>query len=173
MQQWKGYKATRYNRAAAGVQYSYFIKDSRDGRFISGGSIFESSGKLFSHGLYYGAGGPSQQGDRSAIPPGSSGNAFEYSESPIDQVDALARTHDMTYDEAGAEDFHSDPRGLAADIAFVAGLENYLEQASQEGYVDSYTKKAPSKEAINSAKIAVGAFKTIIANKVDNLIKEK
>lgn len=162
-----------FGKKGRGVQYSYFIKDAKTGRFVSGGSIFESSGKLFSHGLYYGAGGTSQQGDRGAVPPGSSGNAFEYSETPIDEVDALARTHDVTYEGSGAEDFYSDTKGLLADILFVEGLESYLDKASQEGYTDAYTKKAPSKEAINSANIAVVAFKAIIANKVDNVIKGK
>lgn len=156
-----------FGEKGRGVQYSYFIEGD-DGRFISGGSRFEKSGELFSHGLYYGAGGPSQQGDRSYIPAGTPGNSFEYSESPIDQVDALARIHDMSYDAVGAEDFHSDPKGLAADIAFVAGLKSYLEQATQEGYKDPYTNKAASREAINSARIAIVAFETIIANKKKN-----
>ncbi len=162
-----------FGKLGRGVKYSYFIKDSRDGRFISGGSSFKKSGGAFSHGLYYGAGGPSQQGDRTHVPPGSTDNNFTYSEEPIDEVDALARTHDMAYDNARVKDFYSDPAGLAADIAFVQGLETYISNASKEGYKDAITGRAPSSEAIKSANIAITSFKILIANKVDNLIKQQ
>ena len=161
-----------FGEKGRGVLYSYFIKDSRDGRFHSGGSSFEESGGTFSHGFYYGAGGPSQQGDRTAVPIGTSGNSFTYDLEPIDEVDALARTHDMTYDQAGATDFYSDPNGLAADIAFVEGLKTFVANASTDGYIDAITGRPPSTESVKSAKIAITSFTILIANKVDNLIKQ-
>jgi RHS repeat-associated protein len=161
-----------FGKEGRGVKYSYFIKDSRDGRFMSGGSSFEKSGEAFSHGLYYGAGATSQQGDRPSIRAGTKGNSFLYNERPIDEVDGLARKHDMTYEKDGAKDFHSDPSGLSADIAFVEGLTTYVTNASKSGYKDAITGRTPSTEAIKSANIAIKAFKILIANKIDNLIKQ-
>ena len=162
-----------FGKEGRGVKYSYFVKDNRTGRFISGGSIFESSGGFFSHGLYYGAGGPSQQGDRSFVPPGSPNNKFTYSEKPIDEVDALARSHDMNYEKAGVTDFHSDPKGIPADLELISELESYLERASQKGYKDAVTGKAPSKEAITSAKRAIYGFKLLMGNKLCEKHKEE
>ncbi len=157
-----------------GVKYTYFIKDTRTGSFSrAGSSMLEKSGGLTSHGLYMGAGGTSEQGDRSAVPAGTSRNRFTYNEKPIDEVDGLAKSHDMTYDKAGAKDWHSDPAGLIADIALVNGLIDYVNKSSKEGYKDAITGRAPSKEAIASAKLGITLFQGVIANKIDNLIKSK
>ncbi|MCK6610371.1 MAG: hypothetical protein L6Q78_04955 [Bacteroidia bacterium] len=162
-----------------GVQYSYFIKDSRDASFVSGGSVFEDNTELGTgwgltkHGLYYGSGATSQQGNRSFIPAGSKGNKYTYSERPIDEVDALARAHDMSYEKDNSNDWWSDPRGLAADRAFVQGLQEYFERASQKGYVDEISKKAPSEEAKSAARNAIRIFNLAIKNKEAKLDEEK
>lgn len=141
-----------------GVKYTYFAR-GRDGRFVKGGSLFESSEGPFSHGFYYGAGGPTEQGDRSAVPPGSGQNRFIYDGlDPIDEVDALAREHDQAYERAGVEDWHSDPKGIEADKVFVQGLKEYQKRASQDGYVDKNTGRPPSKEAFIAAEKGILAF---------------
>jgi hypothetical protein len=48
----------------------------------------------------------------------------------------------------------NNPAGLAADIAFVQGLETYVANVSKEGYKDVITERAPSSEAIKSTNIA-------------------
>ena len=167
-----------FGKKGRGVQYSYFIKDSRDGSFISGGSVFEDNTELSTgwgltkHGLYYGAGATSQQGNRKAVPAGTKGNKYTYDETPIDEVDALARTHDMSYESDNATDWWSDPRGLAADRAFVQGLQEYLDRASQEGYVDAVTGRAPSDEAKSAATNAIRIFNLAIKNKEAKLDEE-
>lgn len=161
-----------FGKKGPGVEYSYFITDTRDGRFISAGSKFEESGGAFSHGLYYGAGGTSQQGNRSSVPAGGKGNSFTYDEKPIDEVDRLAREHDISYDKAGVKDFHSDPAGLVADLIFVVRLKEYVANASKKGYKDAITERAPSSESIISANRAIAAFTILIANKIDNLLMQ-
>ena len=104
---------------------------------------------------------------------GSPNNKFTYSEKPIDEVDALARSHDMNYEKAGVTDFHSDPKGIPADLELISELESYLERASQKGYKDAVTGKAPSKEAITSAKRAIYGFKLLMGNKLCEKHKEE
>jgi hypothetical protein len=47
----------------------------------------------------------------------------------------------------------------------VKGLQEYIDRASQKGYKDAVTGKAPSEEAVSSAKNAVLLFNQAIKNK--------
>jgi len=134
--------------------------------------MINDCGGALDHGLYYGSGGTSQQGDRTNIPAGTPGNRFTYDETPIDEVDDLARTHDMTYDEARVKNFYSDPAGVAADRAFVQGLETYLANASR-GRNDAITGRAPSSEAIKYAERAVVSFRILVVTKIVNFVTKK
>ncbi|HRD52967.1 MAG TPA: RHS repeat-associated core domain-containing protein [Flavobacteriales bacterium] len=155
-----------FGPAGPGIEYTYFAPDGKGG-FNRSGHVFDPSGGATSHGIYYGAGGPSELGPQPQGPPGtqwagvpgSERNRFTYEEPAIDEVDALARTHDMNYDKAGAKDWHSDPRGIPADLEFIEGLERYVANASQEGYVDQVTGRPPSQEAVSSAKSAATFFR--------------
>jgi RHS repeat-associated protein len=157
-----------FGPAGRGIEYTYFTPDAGGG-YNQSGHAFDPTGGATSHGIYYGAGGPSELGPQPQGPPGTqwagapgaAGNAFTYDEPAIDEVDALARTHDMTYERAGAKDWHSDPKGLMADLDFIAGLEEYVANASKEGYVDKVTGRAPSKEAVSAAKGAAAFFKGV------------
>ena len=104
-----------------------------------------------------------------AVPAGTAGNKYTYSEKPIDEPDALARSHDITYENAGVTSWWGDTKGLDADRRFVQGLQEYINNASQNGYKDTVTKKSPSKEALSSAKNAIILFNKAIKNKEKKL----
>jgi RHS repeat-associated protein len=169
-----------FGEKGRGTQYTYFTS-ATDGGWIQSASSFDETGGVASHGHYYGGGGPSAAGTMPKGPPGapwagvpgSDKNKWTYEEKPIDEVDALARQHDMDYDSAEVSDWLKDPAGIPADLKFVSELSQFLDRASQKGYKDSFTGRAPSRESIESARFAMSAFMLLIDNKMQEEKKGK
>lgn len=150
-----------YGEKGKGILFRYFVQDSRTGSFMRSSSVFEEKSNMTYHGLYYGAGAPTQQGNRSSVPEGSENNKFTYHESAIDKVDGFAKEHDQNYNLVDAEDFQSDPKGLVPDLVFIERLKKICKEAKDPDYIDKVTGRKPSEEALYAA------------NKVDNLFKGK
>jgi len=152
-----------------GVKYTYFSDYGSAGFYQNGISeMFVKDNRFYKHGIYYGPGCPTVNGTR--FEQGKGVNDYDYSLDPIDEVDEMARKHDQEYDFDGYGDNGSwlfpasltDYQTIEADRGFVQELKDYIERASQEGYVDNWTEKAPSQEALDAAKTAISYFENII-----------
>ncbi|MDQ3072654.1 MAG: hypothetical protein M3Q97_05270 [Bacteroidota bacterium] len=131
--------------------------------------IMRASGTLIAHGLFYGSGTPTKFGEEYD----PKHNPYLFSLAPIDEVDAIAKAHDKDYDQPWYNDggWRNDPSTLIADYLLVFRLEDYINRATQDGYVDKITGRAPSEEAIQSAENAIFFFKRIILVKTFILYK--
>ena len=159
-----------------GVEYTYFI-DPGDGRYNwSGNSFFDKDKNLGYHDIYYGPGCPTVWGPRKKHKWGS--NDYDYSLSPIDEVDALAKEHDKAYDFEGfgknaflLPAWLTDTRTIDADIVLLQGAKDYYKNATRDGYKDKYTLKPPSQEALNAAQDIIRFFPAIIGYKLSEKIE--
>lgn len=172
-----------------GAKYIFF-RQGDDGRYDRWGSMWEqwqpkdltADGGLSSHGFYYGAGcvtagGPlcGSHGPTTTREQSKAANPYDYSVAPIDEVDGLARQHDIDYDFPSYVEgtWDSDPNTLPADRAFVNGLRAYLARAEDENYVDSYTGRVPSTEARRAARFAITFFENYVIPKKEGIQKEQ
>jgi RHS repeat-associated protein len=93
---------------------------------------------------------------------------FNFGLKPIDMVDAIAREHDI---EEDGPDYAGwmDTRYTAADIRFVRRMKEYLSMAGTEEFIDPYTKRAPSEEALETATNALILFESVIWYKYEEM----
>jgi RHS repeat-associated protein len=138
---------------------SFFDKESTQAPVILSWAV----GRVGVHGIYYGPGCPTVNGGEHDF----KNNPYDYSLSPIDEVDGIARQHDMDYEEVYNKTgeyngWKNDINTIEADKKMIAGWEDYLERATKKGFKDKYTGKAASEEAIKAAKQGVFYFKNII-----------
>lgn len=149
-----------------GVLYTYF-KQGEDGQIkplstrweVSQHSLTE---EISRHGLYYGAGCITMKGPLFGANAGTGDYDFSYK--PIDMVDALGKQHDKEEDVRGFVSWRH-PQNIFADIQFVKGLEKYLDLAKDKNFIDPFTGKKPSEEAISAASNALTLFRGEIAEK--------
>ena len=106
-------------------------------------------------------------------------NDYDYSLDSIDEVDALAREHDIAYDYDGYGEgsgvlpsYMTDTNTILADVEFVQGLQDYLDRSSSRGFKDRYTGRKSSRQARKAASNAISFFKIVIAYKINQLIKQ-
>ena len=162
------------------VQYTYF-KEGENGRYNqlnNSGSVLSTEvsqeGGFFSrisrHGLYYGSGCITVRGPL-FYPPRVGTGDYDFSYKPIDMPDAAGRAHDMEEDKAGFIGWRH-PQNTAADIRLVRNLESYYEKALyDENYIDPFTGRKPSKEAIQATENAINMFTLEIASKKKSMEK--
>lgn len=177
-----------YGKLGKGVLYVYHKTDENGNDIIERTSFQLKPDFIGSrHGIYYGSECISTVG---LVKDGYPHNEIEsllyydFSKDPIDQVDALAKEHDFAY-TAFAKGYPrkmgwlTDERTLEADRTFILGLKAYLINASDKNYIDPYTGKPPSTEAIKAAQRAITAFEIVSTvkgvsrgiNKIGNFIK--
>lgn len=161
--------------------YEYYTGKLTGKRRLSVTSIIfdKESQKLsdqIKHGIYYGPGSPTVYGplfEEDGQP--TTVNPYNFNIPPIDEVDALARKHDMDYDYPGYKPggYLNDPKTVPMDIEFVKGLQEYLNRAKQTGYIDKYSGRPPSTEAIEAARNAIHAFITMALKKeIQSMLNE-
>jgi len=152
-----------YGAEGQGVKFQYTIIN-RKGKIQTKG-MWQQSG-LLSYGKFAGSGcvtkfGPYFRHDELL-------NPYAFWRRPIDMGDAMARKHDQA-EEGGDYTSWRDPKYVSADIRFVKQLRVYLENANDPNYVDPFTGKPPSEEAIKFAQVAVTAFTIEISLKLDKI----
>ena len=100
-------------------------------------------------------------------------NPYALWRKPIDMGDALALGHDKAENEFNYAGRMST-KYLKADILFVRGLELFLKNAEDPNYIDPYTNRPPSEDAIAYAKVAIDYFNNhIIGPKLDIIFDDK
>jgi RHS repeat-associated protein len=154
--QFYGKYSQSYGPLGRGIEYTYFIDPGNGSYYWSGHTFFNKDRGLGYHGIYYGPGCPTLLGPFTDYDRES--NPYDYSLDPIDEIDELARIHDIAYDFEGYGEtggvlpaWLTDTKTIAADKALVQGATEYLERASREGYTDKWTKRSPSQETISAA----------------------
>ena len=119
---------------------------------------------ITTHGFYYGSGSVTKHGPRF----GKGYGNYDFSLTPIDEVDAIARRHDMAEHTSDFEDY-GELRWVGADITLVKEMRSYLKNAQQDGSVDEYTGKAASGEALTAAANAIGLFEDVVKSKINQI----
>lgn len=130
---------------------------------------------LTRHGIYYGEGTSTYAGPLFK-------SSYNFGLPPIDTPDAMAREHDI--EEEGPEyTTWMDTKYLAADVRFVKRLSKYLSKAVKPtlidplapnpDFIDPYTGRKASEEAIRAASQAVVVFSAIILDKLGTLKEER
>jgi hypothetical protein len=170
---YKSYSAG-FGAQGKGVLYTYF-KQGENGQFIpfksdNNWEVRQNTAfkELTRHGLYYGEGCVTVKGP--AFPTFAGQGTYDFSLKPIDMVDALGKRHDMEEDVRGFAGWRH-PQNIFADIKFVKGLEKYLDMAKNPDFVDPFTGKKPSEEAIAAANNAVTLFNGEIFEKKASMLK--
>lgn len=120
-------------------------------------------GRVGPHGIFYGEGCPTLSGKAHNFKT----NPYDFSLAPIDEVDEVAKAHDMEY-QAVYERTHQydgwfdDIHTIDADKVMVAAWEAYLKRAIAPGFKDKYTGRPASEEALQKAQQGVSFFKNIV-----------
>jgi len=158
-----------------GIEYIYQITENDKTTYQR--EFFNKDKGVGYHGIYYGPGCPKEFGPIKDHERGT--NDYDYSLDPIDEVDQLAMLHDQAYDFDGyGEDggwlpsWLTDISTIEADKILVQGAKDYLKRASEFGYKDKWTGRAPSQEAIDAANDIVTWVTRIIKYK-ENLKYEQ
>jgi len=155
-----------FEKLGRGVLYKYYYYE--DGILVDTEAYFDLQSKITRHGIYYGSGCITRAGDTGVEPKTEidAHNFYDFSFDPIDEVDALAKQHDLDYATIpDYEGWFKDNRTLDADVDFVQGLDEYLKKTKDKNYIDSYTGRPPSKEAKSAAKNARTAFSIVAIKK--------
>ncbi|HEV8285590.1 MAG TPA: RHS repeat-associated core domain-containing protein [Chitinophagaceae bacterium] len=157
------------------VQYTYF-QQNNEGKYellktdktteVDQNS-FES--KQTRHGLYYGEGSITKKGPYFDIKRGVTGQ-YDFGYKPIDMVDALGKEHDMEEDKTSFKGWQH-PQNIFADIRFVKGLTKYLKLAKSDDFIDPFTGRKPSEEAVKAARNAKILFTLEIEIKKAKLLE--
>ncbi len=145
-----------FGKLGKGVEYQNFIQTEKGLQpYKQAWEVMQQNvgGEITRHGLYYGAGSITKRGPEFEAKAGE----YDFSYKPIDLVDAMGRAHDKEEDFSGFKNWQH-PQNLFADIRFVKGLDKYLELSKQDGFVDPFTGRKPSKEALVAAQNARDLF---------------
>jgi hypothetical protein len=113
------------------------------------------------HGFYYGAGCITKYG-----PMYNAGYNFQVW--PVDAVGYGALKHDFDYSMVTGDDYQGflhDTRTLKADLDVMKYWQNYLSEVNSGDYIDPYSLREASEEAIQSAQLGVEFFKMVSAYK--------
>lgn len=150
-----------FGKLGKGVEYTYFKKTDQ-GTLEPAGQDWEVmqqtfTGELTRHGLYYGAGSITSRGPLFDKDPQAGTGAYDFGYKSIDLVDASGKAHDMEEDFVGFKGWQH-PQNILADIRFVKRLDKYLEAAKDANFIDPFTGRKPSEEAINAANNAKTLF---------------
>ncbi len=153
-----------------GIKYIYNYVDEND-KVIRTEIEWEISqrdgltSRIGRHGLFMGSGSITRGGP--LYPPPSHGNEYDFTENPIDGVDAAAKKHDMAH--AAIDNYQGwleDNRTLASDKELLKDFEDYIHSHKLKlaaGVTkDQYTGRAASQEAITSAKTGKIMFNIVI-----------
>ncbi len=159
-----------YGSLGEGVAFTYFEKND-NGNFERKETRMEQTqigaSSLITHGLFYGYGSVTVNGPRF----GKGVGKYDFDAEPIDMVDQIAKMHDFEQDVPSFTS-HKDLQFIGSDIRLVSRLKNYLEQANKEGYIDPYTGRPASGEAIIAANNAIGHFEQEIKSKKNRIEKD-
>ena len=172
-----------------GVKYVYYVVGT-DGLPVENGKTdwqsqqsfklnpIDPNSRLTRHGMWAGAGG--------IIRPGADPNVYPNCDESfgfIDEIDRLAKDHDLFYNYAGYKDGDArknnfSAEAIQADKAFLGGVETFLNnvnEAKKNGseYIDPVTNRPASAEAIATARAAIVLFTRDIAKKEKKLTKKE
>ncbi|WP_435261221.1 RHS repeat-associated core domain-containing protein [Tenacibaculum sp. nBUS_03] len=153
-----------------GVLFTYFKQNENKELNVYGESRMEQTHvyleELITHGMFYGPGSVTKYGPK--FEKKHKNFEYDFDMEPIDMVDQIAKMHDF---EQEVKDFksHKELRFVGSDIRLVRRLQDYLERAKDKDYVDSYTGRKPSSEAIVSASNAVLHFTEEIKGKKERI----
>jgi RHS repeat-associated protein len=142
-----------YGKEGQGILYNYFTSNEK-GELSKVGDYMENKESLKTYGIYAGGGCMTKCGGNDDKNPFvKPSKDYDFTQTPLDEYDAIAQKHDVT--QSKIPDFKGhwkDARTLESDATFVKETEEYLKRATQDGYVDKYTGRKPSEEAIKNAK---------------------
>jgi len=119
--------------------------------------------RLGRHGLFMGAGAVTTVGPLYDIIKSGAGNTYDWSQSPIDGVDAAAKKHDLAHDAIdNYQGWLEDSRTLASDRELVEDFDAYYNEHKAPWWklyttgavrgIDKYTGREASDEALFAAK---------------------
>ena len=146
-----------------GVLYTYEEVDVK-GNVVNSHDEWEVKEGLTRHGFYAGSGCVRKFGMLSDGGEPGDGKMYDFTEFPIDLPDALAKIHDNEMDITGFGSW-TDIQWIAADINFVQGLTQFINNAKDPNYTDPYTGRKPSQQAVDFAKKAKTLFTGVVAFK--------
>jgi RHS repeat-associated protein len=169
-----------------GVSYEYEYASSNSPVTVKTTSFFDKetsqapswlrwlTGRVGVHGIYYGPGCPTVSGGEQDFKT----NPYDFSLQPVDEVDGIAKQHDMDYEDVYKktgkyEGWYDDINTIGADKKMVAGWKDYLKRAIQKGFKDKYTNRMASEEAIEKAQQGIWFFENIVIPHKENLKLEK
>lgn len=150
-----------------GVKYVYNYYDSKGNLEKQQTEWEQKQNNLYGlnfirHGMYYGKGCVTEAGPEF-------NSQYAFWESPVDMTDAIARAHDIQQSEENVPTW-TDPSAIISDILFVKRLDKFLEESSNGDYLDPYTGRKPSNEALHAAKNASTFFKGEIFHKEASML---
>jgi hypothetical protein len=164
-----GYYAAGFGPEGRGVKHEYyFVNGESAGKKpvwdLSQGSI---AGSLGSHGIYSGAGSITHSGR---------GTDYDFSWSPIDQPDAIAKRHDINYSIAAGyqyQGFAEDTRTLGADLQMINEVNNFLMTEKTQLVITGRTTVIESIVTAMSQKSFISILADYKEWKNDYMIKNK
>ncbi len=150
----------------AGVLYEYYQVND-DGEVNNyGKDVWEVRPGAFRHGFYYGRGSITKNGKE--ITPRGYGN-YDFSVAPLDMTDAIAKSHD----EMQHVSPYAGPMSLnylTSDVILLARVSKFLKNAKDDpNYVDPFTGRTVSAEAIDAAEWMQEIFSNIVQLKKNQL----
>ncbi|MBX2985978.1 MAG: hypothetical protein KF882_08440, partial [Bacteroidia bacterium] len=95
-------------------------------------------------------------------------NSYDWSINPIDEVDAIAYTHDRDQEDLGTFCWLEDVRTLPGDKAAIEGWDAYYNRVTEQRHkrgIDNITGRPASDEAVNSAYTASMFFGMLVRYK--------
>lgn len=118
-----GTPAGKYNSAAygpegKGIKHEYNFENGKQ----ASDPVWNLKGSYATHGLYSGDGSITYTGR----PDANGKKGYDYSWTPIDAADAIAKRHDVHYSNVGAYDVVEDSRTLFADLQMVNEATEFL-----------------------------------------------
>jgi RHS repeat-associated protein len=164
------YELKAQNTKGPGVQYKYVYLD-KDGKVqkVEAKALVKNY-----HGIYQGPNNPQ-------LPKvgGSPSEVFDdYSLSPLDETDKIAKQHDIDYDKAGklkGIEGVMDSRSTKANEDYIKAADGIIEKY-EKGRTDTVTGKPVTKETKDAASFGRGGFKKaegLKSNPADSKTREQ
>jgi RHS repeat-associated protein len=155
-----------FGKKGQGILYEYYVE--KDGKQEKVSESFEFAekglyGKLSHYGKFAGPGCVTECGEQyNQYDSDNQGDSYDFSQQPIDAVDAAAKKHDQQYGTIRPYTDYHTVEGLEYDKEFVSTLKQYLKDAKSKDYKDPYTGRPASKDAIRNAKLAIFYFEKLL-----------